>query len=218
MIRCVSRLVRKLPLLVLALCLQVAWASAPLEVVGLFRDRAVIRLPGAEVMLKVGETKQGVTLLSADANKAVVRHAGATYDLGLSNRVSGGYQPVEQTQVVLASDRLGQYKVRGAINDQFTNFLVDTGASVVVLSSDLAAELNIDYAAGRKGAVQTAQGQASSYFVVLDELVIGGIIAYNVQAAVIEGGFPQLPLLGMSFLRQVSMQEAAGVLTLTKAN
>ncbi|NND44879.1 MAG: TIGR02281 family clan AA aspartic protease, partial [Xanthomonadales bacterium] len=53
-------------------------------------------------------------------------------------------------------------------------------------------------------------------FVVLDELVIGGITAHNVEAAVIEGSFPQTPLLGMSFLRQVSMEESAGVLTLTQ--
>ena len=208
----------RLMLFVLLLFAQCAWSVAPVEVVGLFRDRAVVRIPGGEVMLKVGETKQGVTLLSADANKASVRYAGATYDLGLSNRVAGNYQRVEQAQVVVASDRLGQYQVRGAVNNQFTNFLVDTGASLVALSSELATTMNIDYTAGKQGTVQTAQGRAASYFVVLDELVVGSITAYNVEAAVIEGTYPQMPLLGMSFLKQVSMQESAGVLTLTKRN
>ena len=208
----------RLALLVLALCAESAWSVDPVEVVGLFRDRAVVRIPGGQVMLRVGETKQGVTLLSADANKASVRYAGETYDLGLSNRVAGNYQRVEQAQVVVASDRLGQYQVRGAVNNQFTDFLVDTGASLVALSSELAATMNIDYTAGKRGSVQTAQGRTASYFVVLDEVVIGPITAYNVEAAVIEGTYPQMPLLGMSFLRQVSLQESAGVLTLTKRN
>lgn len=203
-------------LLAFALCAQSVWSVAPVEVVGLFRDRAVIRLPDGEVMLRVGETKRGVTLLSADANKAAVRFAGERYELGLSNRVSGAFERPEQAQVVISSDRMGQYQVRGAINNQFTNFLVDTGASVVALSSALATSMNIDYTAGKQGAVQTAQGRADSYFITLDELVVGSIKAHNVPAAVIEGDFPTMPLLGMSFLREVNIEESAGVLTLTQ--
>ncbi len=197
--------------------LQCGYAAAPVEVVGLFRDRAVVRVSGGEVLLKVGQTKQGVTLLSADASKAAVRYQGQRYDLGLSNRVAGNYQRVEQVQVVISADRMGQYQVRGAINGQFANFLVDTGASVLAMSSELARTMNIDYAAGKKGAVQTAQGRTDSYFVVLDEVVVGGLKASNVEAAVIEGEFPRMPLLGMSFLREVNMQESAGVLTLTQS-
>jgi aspartyl protease family protein len=203
-------------LLTLALCAQSAWSVAPVEVVGLFRDRAVIRVNDGEVMLRVGETKKGVTLLSADANKASVRYAGERYELGLSNRVAGGYREIEKVQVVISSDRRGQYQVRGAINNQFTNFLVDTGASVVALSSELATSMNIDYTAGKQGAVETAQGRVGSRLVTLDELVVGSIKVYNIPAAVIEGDFPTLPLLGMSFLREVSMQESEGVLTLTQ--
>lgn len=216
--RCTPSKLLRFALFACVLFAEFAWSVAPVEVVGLFRDRAVIRLSSGEIMLRVGETKQGVTLLSADANQAAVRYAGQRYDLGLSNRVAGNYQRVEQVQVVVASDRLGQYQVRGAVNNQFTNFLVDTGASVVALSSELAETMNIDYTAGKQGTVQTAQGRTESYFVVLDEVVVGSITAYNVEAAVIEGSFPQMPLLGMSFLRQVSMEESAGVLTLTKRN
>ena len=195
-----------------------AWSVAPVEVVGLFKDRAVVRLAEGEVMLKVGETKQGVTLLSADASKATVRYRGERYDLGLSNRVVGGYQRVEQAQVAITSDRRGQYQVRGAINGGFTTFLVDTGASVIAVSSELATSLNVDYSAGEQGVVETAQGRTRAHFVTLNEVTVGSISAYNVQAAVIDGSFPQVPLLGMSFLSQVSINEADGVLTLTKRN
>ena len=42
------------------------------------------------------------------------------------------------------------------------------------------------------------------------------IKAHNVQAAVITGTYPLEILLGMSFLKQVSIQENAGVMTLVQ--
>jgi aspartyl protease family protein len=78
--------------------------------------------------------------------------------------------------------------------------------------------MGIEYSNGQLGVVHTAQGATDSYFVTLDEVVVGGITAYNVQAAIIEGAYPLDPLLGMSFLRNVRMEENAGVLTLTKQN
>jgi aspartyl protease family protein len=64
--------------------------------------------------------------------------------------------------------------------------------------------------------VATAQGEVNAHLVSLDEVVVGGIAAHHVRAAVIPGSFPAEVLLGMSFLRTVSMQETAGVLQLTQ--
>ena len=190
--------------------------AGPVEVVGLFKDRAVIRTAQGESMMRVGETSEdGVTLVSADAHEALVRYQGEEYRLKLSNRVGSQFHKVEQQQVSIAPDALGQYRIRGSINNRFVNFLVDTGASVVALSAREADSLGLDYTDGTKGSVQTAQGEAASYFVTLDEVGVGGIIAHNVQAAVIEGAYPLEILLGMSFLRQVALREQGGVLTLT---
>jgi aspartyl protease family protein len=197
---------------------SLVWSVAPVEVVGLFKNRAVVRVPGAEVMIKVGETKEGVTLLAANATQAQVRYQGQEYTLSLSNRVAGNFQPAQTTQVAISSDELGQYRIRGAVNNRFTSFLVDTGASVVAISSTQATGLGIDFSNGTKGVVHTAQGKVDSHFVTLDKVVVGGITAYNVQAAVIDGNYPLDPLLGMSFLRHVRMQEHLGVLTLTQQN
>ena len=195
---------------------NLAWSVAPVEVVGLFKNRAVVRMPGGEIMLKVGETKQGVTLISADALEAHLRYKGEEYRLSLSNRVAGQFQRAENARISITSDQFGQYRIRGAVNNRFTNFLVDTGASVIALSSSEATGMGIDYSGGEKGVVHTAQGTVDSFFVILDEVVVGGITAHNVQAAVIEGNYPIDPLLGMSFLRHVRMEENAGVLTLTQ--
>ncbi|MFP6815238.1 MAG: TIGR02281 family clan AA aspartic protease [Pseudomonadales bacterium] len=191
-------------------------STAPMEVVGLFKNRAVVRLASEEMLLKVGETKNGVTLVASDANEAHLIYRYKDYRLSISNRVGSLYQDAEKAQVVVASDQHGQFRIRGAVNNNYTNFLVDTGASVVAVSSKDAVRMGIDYSNGEKGVVYTAQGTTDSYFVILDEVVVGAIKAYNVRAAVIEGEYPIEPLLGMSFLRQVRMEESRGVLTLTQ--
>jgi aspartyl protease family protein len=51
--------------------------------------------------------------------------------------------------------------------------------------------------------------------VILSSVQIGGIKVNNVKAAVLKGDFPRDILLGMSFLRNVEMNENRGVLQLT---
>jgi aspartyl protease family protein len=145
-----------------------------------------------------------------------VQYQGENYQLSLSNRVAGQFQAADNAQVAITSDRLGQYRIRGAVNNRFTSFLVDTGASVIAISAKDALAMGIDYSKAEKGVVHTAQGTTESHFVILDEVVVGGIVAYNVQAAIIDGEYPLDPLLGMSFLRHVRMEENHGVLTLTQ--
>lgn len=194
-----------------------AAGDSPVDVVGLFKNRAVFRVPNRpEFLLRAGQEKYGVTLLSADAKQAQIRYQGQLYRLNLSSRIAGGYRRVEQANISVNADQLGQYYIRGAVNQQYVNFLVDTGASVVALSSDAADRLGIDYRAGQPGTVQTAQGVTESYFVKLVEVTVGGIKVNNVEAAVITGAYPTEILLGMSFLRNVSMRENDGVLMLTQ--
>ena len=194
-----------------------ALAVPPVEVLALFKGRAVVRAAGAEQMLKIGETSaDGITLLNADANGARVRYRNEVYDLGLSRHVAGSFREADRQRVSISPDALGQYRIRGAINGTFVNFLVDTGASVVAMSRRHAQTLGLDAGAGQQGVVQTAQGTVTSQFVVLNEVTVGGLTARNVQAAVIEGNYPVEILLGMSFLRQVGMEERGGVLTLVQ--
>ncbi|MFK7916150.1 MAG: TIGR02281 family clan AA aspartic protease [Pseudomonadales bacterium] len=194
-----------------------AAASAPVEVVGLFNGRAVLRIPGiGEKLLKVGQEQGGVKLLAADATSARVRYRDETHLLTLSSRIAGTYRAAAKAQISINADSLGQYQVRGSINGQFVNFLVDTGASIVAISSRAADGMGIEYLEGRRGTVQTAQGVTESYFVNLDRVTVGGISVPNVQAAVIRGNYPVDILLGMSFLKVVKMEEDNGVLLLTK--
>ena len=193
-------------------------ATAPIEVVGLFKDRAFVKTKSGEQMLRVGETTaEGVTLIDADAGRAIVRYDGKRYTISLSGRVGTRFKAARKAQMTINGDQLGQYRVRGAINDQFVNFLVDTGASVVAMSSYQAADLGLAYTmTDEVGSVITAQGTAPAYFVILDKVSVGGIQAENVRGAVIEGRYPVEILLGMSFLKRVSLREDDGVLRLTQ--
>lgn len=206
-------------LILLAALLPAAFARATgdLQVLALFEGRAVVRAGGAQHLLKVGETSpDGITLLAADANGARVRYAGAEHELGLSRYVTANFRPAERQRVSISSDPLGQYRVRGSVNGTFVNFLVDTGASVVAMSRRHAQSIGVDVSRGEPGMMQTAQGTVNSHFVSLDEVVVGGLTAHHVRAAVIDADYPLEILLGMSFLRSVGLQEQGGVLTLTE--
>ena len=211
-------LLRRRLWLLFVLLAGAAQAVAPIEVVGLFADRAVVQVAGGTPqLLKVGQTSSGgIELLSADAHKAVVRYRGEVHELVLSNRVSTGFQKVTKQTVSLTSDPRGQYHVRGAINSHYVNFLIDTGASIVALSSQAADRIGVTYQDGERGQVITAQGTTNSYFVTLDQVTVAGITAHNVRAAVIDGAYPVEILLGMSFLSQVAIAEQGGVMTLTQ--
>ena len=191
-------------------------ALAPVEAVALFKDRAVVRSVGGQEMLRLGETSpNGITLLEADPFAARVRYQGETYTLTLSNRVASSFAKPAQDTVRISRDDYGQYRSLGSINGHSVNFLVDTGASVVAMSQTLADRMGLNYRAGQRGTVETAQGNANAYFVQLEEVKLGSITRNNVRATVIQGSYPVDVLLGMSFLNQVELNDNAGVLTLT---
>lgn len=193
-------------------------AGPRVEAVALFKGSTVVQINGVQRTLRVGEkSPEGCVLLTATSSGASIRCGAQVLQLSLSHQVGGNYAEVAQASVRVVADDRGQYWVRGTINGQPADMLIDTGASVVALSGDRAAMLGIQIPAkAQKGYVQTAQGRTESTLVIVDTIDIGGISARNVQAAVVAGNYPQQILLGMSFLRSVSMQDRAGVLVLTQ--
>jgi len=188
-----------------------------IQVNGLFGGQAVLSIDGKQRILRAGQTSpEGVSLVSATLETAVVGFAGKRRTLGLSRRVAGSYKARTRDVIKLNADTLGQYRTQIIISGQPVNCLVDTGASVVAISSAQADRLGINYLAGRKGQVITANGRATSYAVELPVVVLGGITQRNVSAAIVEGFYPEEVLLGMSFLSALRMEENGGVMSLTK--
>jgi aspartyl protease family protein len=189
-------------------------ASADVEVIALFKDRAVLRSAGGETLLRVGESSpDGVTLLAADAQSARVRYQGREQTLALSARAVAPSVSAAPARITIAPDAYGQYRIGGTVNGRPAEFIVDTGASVVVMNSAHARALGVPFEQGRQGTVQTAQGNAAAYMVVLDSIAVAGIESRSVKAAVVEGGFPVDMLLGMSFLRDAVIESRDGLLT-----
>lgn len=97
----------------------------------------------------------------------------------------------------------GHYKVEGIINGTSVRFLVDTGASRVVLTQKDARRLGYDPAhLSFNQPTNTANGQVFSAPIRLPSLKIGPITLYDVPGA-ISGGELNVSLLGMSFLNQL---------------
>jgi aspartyl protease family protein len=94
-------------------------------------------------------------------------------------------------------------------------FVVDTGATLVSLSSADAERLGIDYTKGVASLVSTANGVANAWKIKLDTVRVGNITLNSVDAAVVASRAVP-PLLGMSFLNRMDMRREGGLLTITK--
>jgi aspartyl protease family protein len=193
-------------------------AAPSVEVQGLMRDMAVIAIDGDRRVLRVGEiTEEGVELLSATPALARIRVGEQVLELGLSRRAGAAYVEAPVREVRVSADPSGHYRVAGQVEGSPVLFLVDTGATILAMSGAQADALGVDYRGrGQAGQVTTAAGPAVSHMLTLDVVEVGGLRVEGVQAAVIEGNYPQEILLGMSFLRQVGLNETGGVLTLTQ--
>jgi aspartyl protease family protein len=119
-------------------------------------------------------------------------------------------------EVILQRNRAGHYVAAGEINDQPVTFLVDTGATQVALSSELARELGLKLNA--RVTVQTANGVASGYATRLESVRLGHITLRDVAAVVTDGIEDDTVLLGMSFLQRLEFTQRAGQLILRPAN
>ncbi len=202
--------------LVLLLAAAAALAAPRVSVLALFPGKALLGVAGERHLLAEGEsTPQGVRLVSADPQGAVVEIDGRRHQLGLNRTVGGDYQAPSRREVRVARDSRGMFVTAGAINGQPVSFMVDTGASLIAMNEAQARRLGLDYRLqGTRIGVETASGPALAYRLQLDRVRVGSIELADVTAAVIEGGSPRQTLLGMSFLGRVNMTQEGSVMVL----
>jgi aspartyl protease family protein len=105
-------------------------------------------------------------------------------------------------QVLKAAD--GHYWAEAMIDGRAVRVMVDTGASVVVLTPADAARLGLKLTAGDfSGTVITASGPVRAAPVRLEAVAVAGARVVDVEALVVEQGLPH-SLLGMSYLGRLS--------------
>ena len=115
-------------------------------------------------------------------------------------------------EVRLKKNLQGHYLVAGSINHRPVEFLLDTGATDVVVPAGLADNLYLKR--GRRGTAMTASGSVTVFETNIDVLTIGEINLYNVRASI----NPSMPLpgvlLGMSALGRIEFSQEGNTLTL----
>lgn len=188
--------------------------AADMVVQGLFKGAVLLQSGTEQKLVKVGQSWQGITVIDADAKQAVVEINGQRQTVTMSKHIASSYTPAPEKRVRLRKNENLQYITSAQINGRATQVLVDTGANIVALSSDTARQLGIDYSKGIPSRVQTASGINNAWSITLDAVTVGGITVRHVRASVVEGAYPEMVLLGMTYLQHVEMQEKDGVLML----
>ncbi len=142
------------------------------------------------------------------ADKAVVEHpqaaAASTADNGPREPVSSG------RSLMVDAGRDGHFAVQSRVNGVFTDFLIDTGATVVVLRESDAANAGLrPMPANYTATVSTANGKVKAAPVRVDRIEVGGITVYDVPALVLPDDILSKNLLGMAFLSRLKRYEVA---------
>jgi aspartyl protease family protein len=198
-------------------CAAAFAAAEDVALIGVIGDRAaVLALAGGEPKtVKVGQTWSGVTVIAVARQEATVEIDGKRRVLTLGQHYRSAAVVSNRESVTLSADTRGHFFAEAAVNDIPMRFVVDTGASVVVLSAADALRLGIDWRKGARRTMQTADGPTSGYLVKLDKVRLGGIELHDVDGVVVEHG-AGVGLLGMSFLNRLDMRRDGDTMTLTR--
>lgn len=196
----------------------VAVAQTNVQLVLTFKQGAMLSVDGKNKKLKVGETWSGVKLVSVDGAAAVVRVGDQQQVL---QRGGGGVfagtssSPYQKQNTQLKVDANGLFFVNTQVNGTQSRFVVDTGANIVVLNSVLAERMGLEYKDAPKSRAKTASGEATVHLVTIAQMNVDGMEIRSVQAGVVEGGYPEVPLLGTSALNKFVMSRDGDIMQLT---
>lgn len=192
------------------------FSQANIVAVGLMPGMAILEKDGQRLVIKAGQEQQGITLIRADSEQCVIEINGTRQTLLLGASLASSYTVTQGKSVRLQQDFGGHYYARVKLNGRTVRMLVDTGATNVALSGNMARKLGIAYAKGQRMRSATAGGIVNSFLVRVNEMNLDGITRYNVPVSVIEGAHPDVPLLGMSFLGQLKIQQDNGELVISE--
>lgn len=115
----------------------------------------------------------------------------------------------------LVADPKGHFQAKLTINGVTVDGIIDTGATLVSLGSDVAARMGISPDGGTKGLAAIANGAVIPvYKKTVPQLKVGTITLTHVECSIGNAGAPTL--IGMSFLRRVKMSAVGGTMILTQ--
>ena len=196
-----------------------AHAASSVMLTGTIGSRAILIVNGAPPKtVAVGETFQGVKLVSLQAEQAVVELEGKRVNLRMDTPVSiggGAGSGGGGNRIVLPADSRGHFMTQGAINGRPVTFMLDTGATSIALSAADAQRIGLDYSKGQRVQMNTANGVSSGYKLRLQSVRVGDVEVYDIDAIVSPQPMPFV-LLGNSFINRFSMRRDADQMVLEK--
>lgn len=194
------------------------------KVLGLFGDRAFIKVDTKSSVLKIGQKFQDVELVGVTPQQAtlkiegkdIVLVAGQAYvsePVIINEAPQVPVAPVNKVDIYVNLNQ--QYIVNGMINNRIVTFLVDTGANTISMTRKEAQRLGIDFRLkGKEGLSGTANGVVKNWLVMLDKVKVGTISLSYVEASIRDTEDNMPILLGMSFLKRVKLEQANQRMTL----
>jgi aspartyl protease family protein len=124
-------------------------------------------------------------------------------------------QENQDDSITFYKNSSGHFNVDAVVGGQLIHFLLDTGATNVVLTREDATRIGVDVDnLNYNIPSSTANGMTWSASIEIEEIRIGSITIENVKAAVSKGGL-DTSLLGMSFLSKLKKFEVSkGAITI----
>ncbi len=198
---------------------QSSFAIDKIVINGLFKDKAIVSIDGKQRVLRKGKpSPEGVLLIESNSKEAIIEIDGQQDTYSLDTQIGSAFKPPTDGKIIIITpDRGGMYNISGSINGSHVSFVVDTGATLVSMNSNIAKKVGIDYKLkGKKAHSNTASGKSKIYIVNLKKVKVGDIELRNIEGAVHEGDFPLTTLLGMSFLSKLDMKREGRIMELQK--
>lgn len=175
---------------------------------GGLRDGSVIRRLAAPAVVLAGLIAAAIYFLPrVDLQPLLSRIAGADE----TTPSDAGQAPNSLKSVRIRRNVEGQFIARGVVNGTQVSFLIDTGASAIVLRQSEAERAGIDTSAlAFTVPLKTANGETNAAAVRLRSLTVGSIRIEGLEALVAAPGSLNENLLGMTFLRRLRSYELTG--------
>lgn len=154
----------------------------------------------------------GVTLYQEKPCEKEVQSVSSWASTSTSVEEDAGAPGTESKPLILGAGQGGHYYIDGAVNDNYLNFVVDTGATVVALPTSMAITAGLK--CNKTVMMRTANGQSQGCLTVIEKLKIGKFTLRYVEA-VVQPNLSQ-PLLGMNVLKQFRVEQDNGQMRLSK--
>lgn len=175
----------------------------------------LVLLGGAVLLWFLAQNRESFGKITQQALAWGLIFVGVVAAVGLwgdiRNTVSPGQAVfTEDNRVELPRAADGHYYLTARVNDTPITFVVDTGATNIVLTQKDAAQIGLDSDTLHfYGRANTANGEVRTAPVTLDSIEVGPLRDTSVRAFVNEGALDR-SLLGMDYLHRFSSVEISG--------